>query len=189
MDAEAQAAGAKVSVPFVSGRGDASQAQTDQASFAELELTADAFRNYFDAARSYRSPTESLIDQADQLDLTVPEMAALIGGMRAMGVTWDGSARGVLTDQPGHLTNDFFVNLMDMSTVWRKSDVAGVYEGLDRDSGQPKYQASSVDLVFGSNSELRAIAEIYAYDDGADKLVNDFVAAWVKVMQADRLDI
>ncbi len=182
----AKKAGIDIEVPFTPGRTDAEQAQTDTASFALLEPTADAFRNYFDAARSYRSPTEMLVDKADQLTLTIPEMTVLVGGMRAFDANWDGSRHGVLTAQPGTLSNDFFVNLMDLATTWRKAAAAqGVYEGIDRVSGDVKYTATPVDLIFGSNSELRAIAEVYAYDDASEKFVDDFVAAWVKVMRLD----
>jgi catalase-peroxidase len=185
----AEAAGYEVEVPFEPGRTDASQAQTDVASFALLEPKADAFRNYFDAEASYQSPTDMLVDKADQLELTVPEMTVLLGGMRALGANWDGGSEGVLTDRPGTLSNDFFVSLMDMSIAWRKSATDGLYEGIDRDSGAVKYTATPVDLVFGSNSELRAIAEVYAYDDAEDEFLGDFVAAWAKVMQLDRFDL
>ncbi len=182
-------AGVKVEVPFVSGRGDATQAQTDQNSFALLELHADAFRNYYDAANAYRPPAEMLVDRADQLSLTVPEMTALVGGLRALNANAGGSTNGVFTDRPGVLSNDFFVNLLDMSTIWRKAGSEGVYEGVDRASGKVKFTATPVDLIFGSNSELRTVAEVYAYNDGQERLVNDFVAAWVKVMQLDRFDL
>jgi catalase-peroxidase len=182
-------AGVNVIVPFVAGRGDATQAQTDVTSFALLEPSADGFRNYFDVTSAYRSPTEMLIDKADQLDLTVPEMTVLLGGLRALDANTDGAKQGVFTDTPGILSTDFFVNLMDMSTVWRKSDEEGIYEGADRESGTVKFTATSVDLIFGSNSELRAIAEVYAFDNAQERFVNDFVAAWVKVMQADRFEI
>lgn len=182
-------AGVKVEVPFNAGRGDATQAQTDATSFALLEPSADGFRNYFNLNGAYRSPTEMLIDKADQLNLTVPEMTVLIGGLRALDANTGGASHGVFTDRPGTLTNDFFINLMDMSTVWRKSDQEGIYQGVDRASGTVKYTATPVDLIFGSNSELRAIAEVYAFDNAQERFVNDFVAAWVKVMQADRFDI
>ncbi len=182
-------AGVDVEVPFAAGRGDASQAQTDVNSFALLEPTADAFRNYFNEDRSYRSPTEMLVDRADQLSLTVPEMTALVGGMRVLGANYDGGEHGVFTDRPGTLSNDFFVNLLDMSTRWRKAGTDGVYEGLDRKSGAVKYSATSVDLIFGSNSELRAVAEVYAFDNAKQEFANDFVDAWVKVMQSDRFDL
>lgn len=127
-----------------------------------------------------------LIDKADQLDLSVPEMTVLIGGLRALDANNDNVKHGVLTNKPGSLSNDFFVNLLDMSTVWQKSSQEGVYEGLDRSTGKTKWTATSVDLIFGSNSELRAVSEVYAFDTSKDKFVNDFIAAWVKVMNADR---
>jgi catalase-peroxidase len=185
----AQDAGVEVTVPFAPGRNDATQAQTDIASFALLEPTADAFRNYFNAEKSYRSPAEMLVDRADQLNLTVPEMTALLGGLRALDANYDGGSHGVFTDKPGTLSNDFFVNLLDMSTQWRPAEAAGVYEGFDRQSGELKYTATPVDLIFGSNSELRAVAEVYAYANANEAFVNDFVEAWVKVMQADRFDL
>jgi catalase-peroxidase len=189
IERSAQAAGIEVEVPFVPGRADATQAQTDVVSFALLEPTADAFRNYFDESRSYRPPTEMLVDRADQLALTVPEMTVLVGGMRVLDTNTGGAEAGVFTDNPGTLSNDFFVNLLDMSTVWRKTSNPGLYEGLDRDTGAVKYTATPVDLIFGSNSELRAVAEVYAYDDAQQRFVQDFVAAWVKVMQLDRFDL
>jgi catalase-peroxidase len=185
----AQDAGVEVEVPFAAGRSDATQAQTDVVSFALLEPTADAFRNYFNEERSYRSPAEMLVDRADQLNLTVPEMTALLGGLRVLGANYDDSKHGAFTDKPGTLSNDYFVNLLDMSTQWRKAETAGVYEGIDRKSGAVKYSATTVDLIFGSNSELRAVAEAYAYDNAKETFVNDFVDAWVKVMQADRYDL
>ena len=185
----AKDAGVDVKVPFVAGRGDATQAQTDVKSFALLEPKADAFRNYFDADASYRSPAEMLVDRADQLNLTVPEMTVLIGGMRALDANADASKHGVFTDKPGALTNDFFVNLLDMNTQWRKSRQEGLYEGFERKTGKVKYSATPVDLIFGSNSELRAVAEVYAFDGAKERFVRDFVKAWVKVMQADRLDL
>lgn len=186
IEAAASAAGLNTTVPFVPGRGDATQAMTDTTSFALLEPTADAFRNYFNAEASHLTPVESLVDQADQLDLTIPELTVLLGGMRVLDTNWDGSRHGVFTDQPGRLTNDYFVNLMDMATVWRKGENEGLYVGVDRQSGATKYTATPVDLVLGSNSELRAIAEVYAYDDGREKFVSDFVQAWTKVMQLGR---
>lgn len=185
----AKAGGTNVEVPFTPGRADASQAQTDVASFALLEPRADAFRNYFDVEQSYRSPTEMLVDKADLLNLSVPEMTVLIGGMRSLDANVNGASHGVLTDKPGTLTNDFFVNLLDMSTRWQKAEEVGVYEGVDRESGKVEYTATSVDLIFGSNSELRAIAEVYAYNNSQERFVNDFVAAWTKVMQQDRFDL
>ena len=185
----AKAGGINVQVPFTPGRADASQAQTDVASFALLEPRADAFRNYFDVEQSYRSPTEMLVDKADLLNLSVPEMTVLLGGMRSLDANVRGASHGVLTDKPGTLTNDFFVNLLDMSTRWQKAEEAGIYEGVDRASGKVEYTATSVDLIFGSNSELRAIAEVYAYNNSQQRFVNDFVAAWTKVMQLDRFDL
>ncbi|MBT5702091.1 MAG: catalase/peroxidase HPI [Gammaproteobacteria bacterium] len=185
----AEDAGVTVQVPFVPGRSDASQVQTDVKSFALLEPSADAFRNFFDAEKSYRSPAEMLVDKADQLHLTVPEMTVLIGGMRVLDANTDGAKHGVFTDAPGTLSNDFFVNLLDMSTVWRKADEEGVYEGLDRETGALKYTGTTVDLIFGSNSELRAVAEVYAFNGSQEKFVKDFVAAWNKVMELDRFDL
>ncbi|MEM9621417.1 MAG: catalase/peroxidase HPI [Pseudomonadota bacterium] len=182
-------AGVTVSVPFAPGRGDAQQAQTDAVSFGLLEPSADAFRNYFNTEASYRSPTEMLVDKSDQLNLTVPEMTALFGGLRALNINWDNSSHGVFTDRPGVMTNDYFVNLLDMSWQWRKSAQEGLYEGVDRSSGEVKFTATPVDLIFGSNSELRAIAEVYAYDNAQQQFVDDFVAAWTKVMQLDRFDL
>ena len=181
----AEDAGMQTSVPFMPGRTDTTQAMTDVTSFNLLEPKADAFRNYFNAEESYKSPTEMLVDRADQLNLTVPEMTVLIGGMRALGANHSGSSHGVFTDRPGTLTNDFFVNLLDMSTMWRNAG-DGVYEGVNRSSGEVVYTATPVDLIFGSNSELRAIAEAYAYNDSKQLFVDDFVAAWTKVKQADR---
>ncbi|MBS0452221.1 MAG: catalase/peroxidase HPI [Proteobacteria bacterium] len=183
----AKAAGQSVTVPFKAGRVDASQEQTDTASFAVLEPKADAFRNYYTA--DYRlSPTAALVDKADMLNLTVPEMTVLLGGMRVLGANEGGSANGVLTARPGQLSNDFFVNLLSMDTQWQKSERSpGLYEGRARSgSSQVKWTARPVDLIFGSNSELRAVAEVYASDDAKQKFVNDFVAAWSKVMNLDR---
>ena len=184
----AKKAGYDVQVPFTPGRTDASQAQTDVVSFAVLEPTADGFRNYFgDGLR--RSPAEMLVDRASVLTLTVPEMTVLVGGMRALDANAGPGARGVFTDRPGTLTNDFFVNLLDMSTSWSKSTADGVYEGHDRGTGKLKWTASPVDLVFGSNSELRAVAEVYGSNDAREKFVRDFVKAWSKVMSLDRFDL
>jgi catalase-peroxidase len=185
----AKASGLDISVPFISGRGDATQEQTDVSTFGLLEPKADAFRNYFNAATSYRSPTEMLVDKADQLGLTVPEMTVLIGGMRSLATNSDDSKHGVLTANPGKLSNDFFVNLLDMSIQWRKTDTEGLYEGIDRSSKKTLYTATPVDLIFGSNSELRVVAEAYAYDNANERFVSDFVAAWLKVMQADRFEL
>ena len=184
----AKDAGFDVEVPFIAGRGDATQAQTDIVSFNLLEPKADAFRNYYSEAH-YEGPTAALVDKADQLALTVPEMTVLIGGMRALGANADGSQHGIFTDMPGTLTNDFFVNLLDMSTKWRKAEMDGLYEGVDRKTGKVKYTATPVDLIFGSSSELRAVAEVYAFDNAKERFVRDFVKAWVKVMQNDRFDL
>ena len=185
----AKKAGASVSVPFTPGRVDASAAQTDVASFAALEPTADGFRNYFRAGQRL-SPAEMLVDRAALLTLTVPEMTVLVGGMRVLDANAGQAAHGVLTNRPGTLSNDFFVNLLDMSTKWSKSSTSeGLYEGLDRGTGKLKWTATPVDLVFGSNSELRALAEVYAASDGQEKFVRDFVKAWAKMMTLDRFDL
>lgn len=185
----AEQGGYEVDVPVVPGRTDATQEQTDVESFSVLEPSADGFRNYF-AGDNPRSPAEMLIEKAALLELTVPEMTVLVGGMRAMNANTDGLAHGVLTDQPGALTNDFFVNLVDMSTQWsQSSQVEGIYEGRDRDSGDLMWTATPVDLIFGSNSELRAVSEFYAAQDAEQEFVEDFVAAWTKVMLLDRFDL
>ncbi|MGC4110737.1 MAG: catalase/peroxidase HPI [Nocardioides sp.] len=184
----AAAAGVEVTVPVSLGRTDATQEQTDAESFAPLEPSVDGFRNYL--GKGQRLPAEYLlVDKANLLTLSAPEMTALVGGLRALGATQGGSSLGVLTDRPGVLSNDFFVNLLDHGTTWTPtSDDAETFEGRD-DSGAVRWTASRVDLVFGSNSELRALAEVYASDDAAAKLVHDFVAAWVKVMDLDRYDL
>ncbi len=184
----AKDAGYEVEVPFVPGRTDATAEMTDAAAFEVLEPKADGFRNYLSADYS-RTPAEALVEKAALLDLSVPEMTALVGGMRVLGANYDGSKHGVFTDKPGTLSNDFFVNLVDMSTVWEKSGTPGLYIGSDRASGTVKWNGTSVDLIFGSNSELRAIAEFYAQNDSKQKFVDDFVAAWAKVMTADRYDV
>ncbi|EOD78922.1 Catalase [Grimontia indica] len=182
--------GFDVSVSFNPGRTDASQEMTDAESFAVLEPTADAFRNYYDASRNYRSPAEMLVERADLLTLTVPEMTALVGGMRAMNANSDGSTNGVFTDKPGTLNNAFFVNLLDMSNAWAPSETEeGIYVGYDRATGDQKWTATPVDLIFGSNAELRSIAEVYASNDAQQKFIDDFVLAWTKVMNNDRFDI
>ena len=179
----------KVQVPFTPGRTDATQAQTDVHSFAVLKPTADGFRNYFANGNS-SSPTVMLVDKADTLTLTVPEMTVLVGGMRALNANAGGTPHGVFTDRPGMLSNDFFVNLLGMSTQWTKSSTAdGIYEGHDPGTGELKWTATPVDLVFGSHAELRAIAEVYAEAGGQEKFVHDFVAAWTKVMMLDRFDL
>ena len=181
-------AGYKVTVPFTPGRTDATQEKTDTESFAVLEPAADGFRNYLKGKYSINSE-ELLIDRAQLLTLTPPEMTVLIGGMRALNANWDGSEYGVFTKKPGTLTNDFFSNLLDMGTEWKPvSKEAEYFEGLDRKTGKPKWKASRIDLVFGSNSELRALAEVYGSADAGEKFVNDFVAAWNKVMNLDRFD-
>jgi catalase-peroxidase len=182
----AQRAGHSVQVPFKPGRMDASQAQTEVASFVPLEPSADGFRNHYIKA-SYLSPAEALVDRANLLTLTVPEMTVLVGGLRVLNANAGQSAHGVLTSRPGTLSNDFFVNLLDMSTAWKQSAQGeGIYEGVDRDNGKAKWTATPVDLVFGSNSELRAVSEVYAANDGGEKFVKDFVKAWDKVMNLDR---
>ena len=189
----AKDAGTPIEVPFNPGRTDASDAQTDVQSFAVLEPKADGFRNYLapDAVTSWgyeRSPSELLVEKADQLTLTVPELTVLVGGLRALGANSGGSKHGVFTDKPGVLTNDFFVNLLDMSTQWKPTSRKYEFEGVDRKSGQPKWAATEVDLVFGSNAELRALAEFYASLDAKQQFVRDFVAAWTKVTNLDRYD-
>lgn len=182
-------AGVEVTVPFVVGRGDALEEQTEVQSFEHLRPTADGFRNFFAAGNS-RSPAEMLVEKAALLDLTIPEMTVLVGGMRALDANTGGSDHGVFTDRPGTLSNDFFVNLVDMSTEWaRSSSDEGIYEGRDRDTGALKWTATPVDLIFGSNSELRAVSEFYASNDAEEKFVHDFVDAWTKVMTLDRFDI
>jgi catalase-peroxidase len=185
----ARLAGHEVDVPFTPGRMDASQEQTDLESFAVLEPGADGFRNYL--STQYTVPTEKLlIDRAHLLTLTAPEMTVLVGGMRVLDANVGQEQHGVLTKRPGALTNDFFVNLLDMSTVWTAvPDSPDRFEGRDRDSGALKWTGTRVDLVFGSNSQLRALAEVYACDDAQDKFVREFVAAWTKVMNADRFDL
>ena len=185
----AKDAGHDVQVAFAPGRADATQAQTDVQSFAVLEPTADGFRNYFGDG-NYRSPAEMLVDKANMLTLTVPEMTVLVGGMRALNANAEGAEHGVFTDQPGALSNDFFVNLLSMSTQWSKSSKTdGIYEGRDRATGEVKWTATPVDLIFGSHSELRAVAEVYAANDGEEKFVHDFVDAWTKIMRLDRFDL
>lgn len=186
----AKDAGVNVQVPFAAGRVDATQEQTDAKSFAVLEPVADGFRNYYRAGQAGLSPAEALVDKANMLQLTVPEMTVLVGGLRALNANTGAAAHGVFTSKPGALTNDFFVNLLDMSTKWNKSTKAdGVYEGVDRKTGQLKWTATPVDLIFGSNSELRAVAEVYASADGKERFVQDFVKSWTKVMNLDRFDV
>ena len=185
----AKAAGHDITVPFTPGRTDASQAQTEVESFAVLKPTADGFRNYYGEA-NYRSPAEMLVDKADLLTLTAPEMTALVGGMRVLNANSGGAKHGVFTAKPGTLSNDFFLNLLSMSTIWTKSAKdAGIYEGRDRATGKLQWTATPVDLVFGSHAELRAISEVYAENGGEQKFVDDFVDAWTKVMTLDRFDL
>ena len=189
VEAAAKKAGHDVKVPFAPGRTDASQAQTDVESFAVLEPAADGFRNYVRKGLE-GSAAELLVDKAQLLTLTAPEMTVLIGGLRALNANFDHSAHGVFTKRPETLTNDFFVNLLDMGTKWQKSaDSDGVLEGRDRATGELKWTGTVVDLVFGSNSQLRAIAEVYASSDAQQAFVRDFVAAWNKVMNLDRYDL
>ena len=184
----AEAFGVEVSIPFSPGRVDAIEGSVDAASWSVLEPRHDGFRNYM-ADLGFMSPSQALIDKADRLNLTVSEMTVLLGGLRAMNANADGSDRGVLTDRPGVLSNDFFVNLLDMNTAWGPSPDAYVFEGRDRQSGDLKWTATEFDLVFGSNSELRAVVEFYAFDESRQRFVKDFASAWTKVMDADRFDI
>jgi catalase-peroxidase len=185
----AKDAGVAIQVPFAPGRSDATQAQTDETSFGYLEPEADGFRNYI-SSKAQRSPAEALVDKADLLGLTVAEMTVLVGGMRVLNANAAGSAHGVLTKRPGVLTNDFFVNLLDMTTAWQPSSATkGVFEGHDGAGGNVRWTATAVDLVFGSNAELRAVAEEYAFSNSTERFVRDFVAAWTKVIQADRFDL
>jgi len=188
VEAAAKKAGHDVKVPFSPGRTDASQEQTDAHSFAVLEPVADGFRNYQRKA-DQRPAEELLVDRSQLLTLTAPEMTVLVGGLRALNANFGQSKHGVLTNRPGTLTNDFFVNLLDMSTKWEPSSTEGVYEGRDRATGNVKWTGTRVDLVFGSNSQLRALAEVYACDDSKEAFVKDFVAAWNKVMNLDRYDL
>lgn len=185
----AKDAGVDVKVPFAGGRADASQDQTDVESFAPLEPRADGFRNYVGSKRQFMMQEEALVDRAALLRLTGPEMTALVGGLRVLGANYGGSKHGVLTSKPGTLTNDFFVNLLDMGTEWQPPNADGIYEGRDRKTKAAKWTATRVDLIFGSHSQLRAFAEVYACTDSKEKFVKDFVAAWTKVMNADRYDL
>ncbi len=185
----AKKAGVNVTVPFTPGRSDASQAQTDVESFAVLELIADGFRNYLKGKQTV-SAEAMLIDKAQLLTLTAPELTVLVGGMRALNANVGNSQNGVLTKRPETLTNDFFVNLLDMGTEWKAvSDAKDVFEGRDRKTGQVRWTGTRVDLVFGSNSQLRALAEVYGSSDAQARFVQDFVAAWNKVMNLDRFDV
>ena len=189
IEVAAKKAGYEVAVGFTLGRTDATQEWTDINSFDVLEPQSDGFRNYHSSA-SFFAAERALVDRANQLTLSAPEMTALVGGLRVLGANYEGSTSGVFTDRLGVLSNDFFVNLLDMGTEWKKSESKmGSYVGLDRSSGKEKYAATSVDLLFGSHSQLRAISEVYASDDGQRKLVEDFAAAWTKVMELDRFDL
>ncbi len=183
----AKDAGTEVRVPFTPGRTDATQEQTDVDSFRPLEPRADAFRNYL-SGRQFMMPEEEMVDRAELLTLTAPEMTVLLGGLRVLGNNYQGSPLGVLTDRPGVLTNDFFANLLTMATEWKPA-ADGSYEGRDRRTNELKWQASRVDLIFGAHSQLRAYGEVYACADSQEKFVRDFVAAWTKVMDADRFDV
>ncbi|MBV9742111.1 MAG: catalase/peroxidase HPI [Hyphomicrobiales bacterium] len=185
----AKDAGIEVKVPFTPGRMDASQEDTDAASFAPLEPRADGFRNYISTKQQFMKPEEALVDRAQLLTLTGPEMTVLIGGLRVLGANAGDSKHGVFTTTPGKLTNDFFVNLLDMSTQWKSAGSDGTYEGRDRHTQKRKWTATRVDLIFGSHSQLRAFAEVYACSDSKEKFAKDFVAAWTKVMNADRFDL
>jgi catalase-peroxidase len=185
----ARNAGQDIMVPFEAGRTDASQEQTDVETFAVLEPRGDGFRNYVRPGDKL-SPETLLVDRAYMLTLTAPEMTALVGGMRVLNATYGRTRHGVLTDRPETLTNDFFVNMLDMSTEWKVSEsTENIYEGRDRATGELRWTATAMDLIFGANSELRALAEVYACDDAQDKLVRDFVTAWNKVMNLDRFDL
>jgi len=189
VEAAAKQAGHDVQVPFAAGRVDALQEQTDVESFAVLEPVADGFRNYVRTGLD-ASPAELLVDQAQLMNLSAPEMTVLVGGMRALNANVGRSTHGVFTKRPGVLTNDFFVNLLDMKTKWQKSATSeGVLEGRDRATGTLKWTGTVVDLVFGSNAQLRAIAEVYACADSPQVFVRDFVTAWDKVMNLDRFDL
>ena len=183
----AKAAGYSLEVPFTPGRTDATQALTDVGSFAVLEPKADGFRNFYSVTENQAPPTDMLVERAGMLNLTIPEMTVLVGGLRVLDANTDGASHGVFTEAPGKLTNDFFINLLDMSTAWRPSSSStGIYEGRDRSTGELKWTATPVDLLFGSHAELRAVAEVYAAADGSEMFLNDFVSAWTKVMNADR---
>ena len=186
----AKKAGKKIQVPFSPGRGDATQEQTDVNSFGLLEPQADGFRNYNKDEKTKVSAEEKLIDKSQLMGLTAPEMTVLIGGMRVLDTNFDNSKKGVLTKKPGTLTNDYFVNLLDMNTTWKETDSSEqLFEGKDRKTNKVKWHGTRVDLIFGSNSQLRALAEVYACNDSSDKFINDFVSAWTKVMNSDRFDL
>ena len=183
-------AGVDVKVAFTPGRMDASQEQTDAHSFEPLEPRADGFRNYIGSRKQYMSPAEALVDRAQLLTLSAPEMTVLVGGLRVLGANAGKSSHGVFTSKPGTLSNDFFANLLDMHTEWQPlAGHQGVYEGRDRKTKQVKWTATGVDLIFGSHSQLRALAEVYGTADSKEKFARDFVAAWTKVMNLDRFDL
>jgi catalase-peroxidase len=185
----ADQAGNKVTVPFTPGRVDATQDQTEVSAYEVMEPDADAFRNYKNAKHAAKAE-DMMVDKAQLLTLTVPEMTVLVGGMRVLDTNWDGSKHGIFTDKPGTLTNDFFVNLLDMETEWTAVDESEkAFEGKDRSSGKVKWTGTRADLVFGSHAELRALSEVYAQSDNGNKFINDFVAAWDKVMNLDRFDL
>ena len=190
IETAAKKSGHKVKVPFSAGRGDARQDQTDVNSFGLLEPKADGFRNYLNSDASIVSAEEKLIDKAQLMGLTAPEMTALVGGMRVLDTNYDGSKYGVFTNKPGSLTNDYFTNLLDMNITWKEEDKSEqTFLGKDRKTKKTKWKATRVDLIFGSNSQLRALAEVYACEDSKIKFVNDFISAWVKVMNSDRFDL
>ena len=186
----AKKAGYKINVPFSAGRGDARQDQTDINSFGLLEPQADGFRNYLNGDKSIVSAEEKLIDKAQLMGLTAPEMTVLLGGMRVLDTNYDNSKDGIFTNKPGVLTNDYFLNLLDMDITWKETDKSEQkFVGTTRKTKKTKWEGTRVDLILGSNSQLRALAEVYACDDSHDKFIKDFTAAWVKVMNADRFDL
>jgi len=186
----ARKAGYDLVVPLIPGRVDATQEWTDVAFWEMVEPTADGFRNYYDAQRAPMSPEEMLVDRAQLLTLSAPEMTVLLGGLRVLGAVYGNTGHGVLTERPETLTNDFFVHLLDMDTVWRPlTEDRDLFEGVDRQTGKRRWTVTRADLIFGANAQLRAIAEVYAADDAGEKFVRDFVKAWVKVMHLDRFDL
>lgn len=188
-DAAAKA-GVRIDIPFKPGRTDASQEQTDVDSFSNLKVTHDGFRNFYRKGESYLAPAQAFVDRADFLKLTVPEMTVLVGGLRVLGANHGGVPHGVFTDRPGALTNDFFRNLLDSSTIWSlKDEKSGVFVGRDRESGKQKWTATTHDLLLGSRSELRVVAFTYASENAKSKFVHDFAKAWTKVMNLDRFDL
>ena len=188
MEKAAQAAGVNVKVRFTPGRGDASQQETDVESVGVLAPRSDAFRNYR-SGKEFMAPEEAMIDKAQLLTLTAPELTVLIGGLRVLGANAGSSKHGVFTSRPGVLSNEFFVNLLDMATEWRPAAAEGVYEGVDRKTKAVKWTGTRVDLIFGSHSQLRALAEVYGSSDAKEKFVKDFARAWAKVMELDRFDL